>query len=197
MTIALIGPPELEYLDELMVTIRDDHPWRAQGRPLAGGPTPEQVARQIWGLWRFIPHTGPGAGTIPGFPGADDTGRTTPTAGLPVGEQLPFFLEPNRPPTWSQWTAESWEQAVGSKLRLQLDSRRSDWEPWSLPCEIQVKDGVGQVALPPENLEQRQLASAQRKALETAERLRGREQAEGIDVTWDDTPGHQAGPWSS
>lgn len=41
MTIALTEPPELERLDELIVTIRDDHPWRAQGSLLAGGPTPE------------------------------------------------------------------------------------------------------------------------------------------------------------
>src|SRR6266852_1116536 len=45
----LSGPPELERLDALTVTIRDDHPWRGQGTPLAGGPTPEQVAAQIWG----------------------------------------------------------------------------------------------------------------------------------------------------
>jgi hypothetical protein len=51
----LSGPPELERLDELTVMIRDDHPWRAQGTPLAGGPTPEQVAEQIWGPYRFIP----------------------------------------------------------------------------------------------------------------------------------------------
>ncbi len=189
MTIALTGPPELERLDELIVTVRDDHPWRAQASPPAGGPTPEQAAGQIWGLWRFSPHTGPGAGTSPELTGADDTGRTTRTAGLPVGEQLPFFLEPNRAPSWSQWRAESWEQTVGSKLRLQLDCRNDGWERWSLPCEIQIKDGAGHTAVPQENLEENELASVQRIALETAQRLREREQAESVDLTWQDTPG--------
>lgn len=189
MTIALTGPPELERLDELIVTVRDDHPWRAQGSPPAGGPTLEQVARQIWGLWRFIPHTGPGAGTSPELLCADDTGRTTRTAGLPVGEQLPFFLEPNRPPSWSQWTADGWEQTVGSKLRLQLDCRHGGWERWSLPCEIQIKEGAGHTALPPDNLPRDELASTQRIALETTQRLREREQAESVDITWQDTRG--------
>ena len=62
----LSGPPELERLDALAVAIRDDHPWRGQGTPLAGGPTPEQVAAQIWGPYRFIPGTGPGADTDSG-----------------------------------------------------------------------------------------------------------------------------------
>lgn len=88
LAVCLLGPPELERLDALTVTIRDDHPWRAQGRALASGPTPEQVAQQIWGRWRFTPGTGPGTDSIRGIPGADPTGRTTPTQGLPVGEEL-------------------------------------------------------------------------------------------------------------
>ncbi len=95
----LSGPPELERLDALTVTIRDDHPWRGQGTPLAGGPIPEQVAAQIWGPYRFIPGTGPGADHVGGIPGADPTGRTTPTGGMPAGEELPFFLEPTFPPS--------------------------------------------------------------------------------------------------
>jgi hypothetical protein len=81
--------------------IRDDHPWRGQGAPVAGVPTPEQVAEQIWGLYRFVPGTGPGADPVRGVPGADPTGRTAPTGGLPVSEELPFTLELNRPPSWS------------------------------------------------------------------------------------------------
>src|SRR5260370_25723356 len=51
----LSGPPELERLDALTVTIRDDHPWRGQGTPLAGGPIPAHVAPHISGPSRFIP----------------------------------------------------------------------------------------------------------------------------------------------
>ncbi len=88
MVIFLAGPPELERLDALKVTIRDDHPWRGQRTSLADAPTPEQIAAQIWGRYRFVPGTGPGADSVRGIPGADPTGRTTATRGMPVGEEL-------------------------------------------------------------------------------------------------------------
>jgi hypothetical protein len=47
MMVFLADPPELGRLDSLTVRVRDDHPWRAEGMPLAGGPTPEQVAAQV------------------------------------------------------------------------------------------------------------------------------------------------------
>jgi hypothetical protein len=148
MMIFLAGPPELERLDALAVTIRDDHPWRAQGSPIAGGPTPEQVAGQIWGRYRFIPGTGPGASPVKDIPGADPAGRTTHTTGLPVGEELPFDLEPTYPPSWAQWTQEGWRQAVGPMLRLELECRREGWAPWVLRCEMKIEDGVGYTGIP-------------------------------------------------
>jgi hypothetical protein len=138
LRVFLSGPPELERLDELTVTIRDDHPWRAQGTPLVGGPTPEQVAAQIWGPYRFIPHTGPGADPVRGIPGADGTGRTTPTRGMPVGEELPFFLEPTRPPSWSSQPQENRQKERGTVVRLRLDCRRDGWEPWTLTPELDI-----------------------------------------------------------
>lgn len=38
MAVALTGPPELERLDFLTISIRDDHPWRAQGLPWRAAP---------------------------------------------------------------------------------------------------------------------------------------------------------------
>jgi type II secretory pathway pseudopilin PulG len=143
----LSGPPELERLDALTVTIRDDHPWRGQGTPLAGGPMPEQVAAQIWGPYRFTPGTGPGADSVRGIPGADPTGRTTPTAGMPVGEELPFSLEPMHPPTWSQQPYENWRRERGTVVRLRLECRRQGWDPWVLTCEVDP-DGESKVEIP-------------------------------------------------
>jgi hypothetical protein len=136
LLIFLAGPPELGRLDELTVTIRDDHPWRGQGTPSAAGPTPEQIAEQIWGPYRFVPGTGPGADSVRGIPGADATGRTTPTRGLPVGEELPFFLEPTWPPPWSRQPQPDWLREYGTLLRLRLECRREGWDPWTLTCEI-------------------------------------------------------------
>jgi len=120
------------------VSIRDDRPGRAEGRQLAAGPTPEQVAAQIWGPYRFVPGTGPGADSVRGIPGADPTGRVTPTRGMPVGESLQFALEPTRPPQWSGWSLEGWETQVGGMLRLQLEAQREGWEPWTLVCELRT-----------------------------------------------------------
>lgn len=141
----LVGPPELDRLDSLTVTIRDDHPWRAQGSPLAGGPSTEEVAAQIWGPYRFMPGTGPGADSTKGIPGADPTGRVTPTRGMPVGEALPFFLEPTRPPQWSAQPLENWRHERGPAIRLQLECRRDGWEPWTLTCEFDTSAPAGTV----------------------------------------------------
>ena len=147
LSVFLSGPPYLERLDALTVTIRDDHPWRGQGTPLAGGPTPEQVASQIWGPYRFIPGTGPGADPVRAVPGADPTGRTTPTSGLPVGEELPFFLEPTQPPSWSQQPPGNWRRERGTLVRLRLECRRDGWDPWVVTSEVDP-EGQSKVEVP-------------------------------------------------
>ena len=116
--------------------------------PLAGGPTPEQVAAQVWGPYRFIPGTGPGADPVRGIPGADETGRVTATGGMPVGEELPFFLEPTRPPSWSSQPQENWLKR-GTVVRLRLGCRRDGREPWTLTAEVDVGgQGPCTVAVP-------------------------------------------------
>jgi hypothetical protein len=138
MTVALEGPLELRGLDRLTVTIRDDRPGRSQQTRIAGGPAPEQVAAQIWGPFRFVPGTGPGAGPD-GTSGADSAGRTTPTAGLPVGEELPFFLEPTQPPSWAKQTFEEWQRECGTVLRLTLECHKDGSEGWTMVGEIDTQ----------------------------------------------------------
>jgi hypothetical protein len=148
LLVFLQGPPELARLDGLTVTIRDDRPGRAEGPHLAGGPTPEQIAGQIWGPFRFIPGTGPGASPTGEFQGADPTGRVTVTGGMPVGEELPFALEPTLPPRWSEQSSTAWRAQVGTVLRLQLEARREGYEPWTLTCEIDAAGESPTVEVP-------------------------------------------------
>jgi hypothetical protein len=149
MQIYLAGPAELERLDALAVSIRDDHPWRGESTPVGGGPTPEQVRRQIWGRWMFRPGTGPGADSTRGIPGADETGRTTPTSGLPVGEGLPFFLDSTFPPPWSHQDLRAWQEQMGPYLRLLLECVREGQQPWVLPAEIVIdNNGAGYAEIP-------------------------------------------------
>jgi hypothetical protein len=140
LTVALTGPPELHQLDRLIVTIRDDHSGRQSSTTLPGGPTPEQLHAQIWGPLRFVPGTGPGADPTRGVPGADPTGRSTPTTGLPVGEELPFALEPSPPPRWSNHTHQAWRQERGTILRLTFECHNNTDHPWTLTGEIDTQD---------------------------------------------------------
>jgi type II secretory pathway pseudopilin PulG len=148
LRVSLSGPPELERLDALTVTIRDDNPWRAQGTSLAVSYTPEQVAAQIWGPYRFRPHTGPNADPVRKIPGADPTGRVTSTDGMPVGEELEFLLEPTSPPPWSDQQPEAWQQQQGTAVRLRLDCQRDEWDPWTLTPEIDTARGRNRVDVP-------------------------------------------------
>lgn len=148
MSIYLAGPPELERLDRLVVVIRDANPWRDQGTPLAGDPTPEQVAAHVWGRYKLTPGAGPGVDPATGLFGADRTGRRCPTGGMLVGERLLFQLDPTLPPSWSHQSLESWQQQVGPLLRLRLECHREGQAPWILPCEVLVEDGEGSADVP-------------------------------------------------
>jgi TIR domain len=134
LRVQLAGPTSLGRIDGVTVTIRDDHFRRGEGTLMAGGPTRDQVKQQIWGPYRFRPGTGPDEAR------ADATGRVTVYAAeLPVGEELPYFLERTRPPLWAtNMTQESWNQQRGPVIRLLLEPRRNDYGEWRLPCEIDL-----------------------------------------------------------
>jgi hypothetical protein len=131
LRVTLAGPPGLDFVDRLTVRIRDDHFRRSDHEPLAGGPSREDIARQIWGPYRFTPGTGPDEAR------ADETGRVTVYDHvLPVGEGLPFQLDPTYPPRWSAWTREGWLAQVGTVIRLVLVAERDGHGSWTLPAEI-------------------------------------------------------------
>lgn len=142
LTVALVGPPELDRLDRMTVTIRDDRPGRQDGTQRPGGPSLDELRAQIWGPYRFVPGTGPGADPSQGVLGADPAGRTTPTAGMSVGEVLPFVLEPTPPPRWSNQTADDWRREQGSVLRLAFECHDSGARPWKLTAEIDTRDPI-------------------------------------------------------
>ncbi len=135
LTIKIVGPIGLDGLDELVVTIRDDHPGRKHSTALAGGPTAEEIADQIWSPLRFMPGTGPRASSSRGVPGADPTGRTTPASGLSADEELPFFLEPTLPPKWYEQTFQDWLTERGNVLRLTFQCRKGT-ASWTVVGEI-------------------------------------------------------------
>jgi hypothetical protein len=140
LRVLLAGPPALGQLDRLTVMIRDDVHTGGEGTLTAGGPTRDQIKRQIWGSYRFTPGTGPDDAR------ADATGRETAYEGvLPVGEALVYQLEPNPPPPWSKWTPEEWKRQQGTVLRLALIAERAGLGSWRLAGEVDVGDGQTQV----------------------------------------------------
>jgi hypothetical protein len=142
LEVALLGPPDLDELTGLTVTIRDDRPGRAESVRPGGGPTAEQVAAQIWGPYRFTPGTGPGADPTTGVAGADVTGRVIVTDGMEMGEQLPFALQPTLRPSWAEgMTSAQWAAQFGTVVRLRLECRRGE-QVWILRAEIDVAAGV-------------------------------------------------------
>lgn len=133
LRIMLTGPTGLDRIDGLTVKIRDDHFRRGEGTARAGGPSREEIKQQIWGPYRFRPGTGPDEAR------ADDTGRVTVyDADLPIGEELPYFLERTRPPTWAtSMSQQQWNEQRGPVIRIVLEARHNEL---SRPVDSAVRD---------------------------------------------------------
>jgi hypothetical protein len=124
LVVVLNGPPALDRLDQLTVTIRDD---TTDHRSLTGEQTDEQIAAQIWGPYGFAP----------GVDGGDRTGRAVAPIRLLLGDGRQFQLEPSTPPPW--WTdPEAWRaKYAAAPIRLAIHCRRNDNDhEWNVPLEI-------------------------------------------------------------
>jgi hypothetical protein len=130
LRVALVGPAGLDRLDRVTVRIRDDIPGRAP--VTSGGPTAEEIARQVWGPYRFVP----------GVDGADQTGRSVAPFGLLLGDWRPLALERTSAPTWSS-DATAWHRQYNDQpVRLTLACVREGDEPWTVPQEVRVDQGA-------------------------------------------------------
>jgi hypothetical protein len=130
LQVTLMGPPGLDGLDQVTVTIRDDI--RGREPVTAGGPTADQIARQVWGPYRFVP----------GVDGADETGRSVAPLKMLLGDSRPFTLERTPPPAWSNDSGTWRQHNADQPVRLTLGCYRQDHEPWTVPIEIAVEKGA-------------------------------------------------------
>ncbi len=128
LRVKLVGPVELGHLDEVTVRIRDKSAYQ-----LKSPADPER----IWGPLRFVPGTGPFLTAEHGSGRADKAGRETRVVRtMPIGEQIVYALEPSLPaPSWQR---HQWQQEVGSLLRLEIETRRDEVDPWQLFEEIDL-----------------------------------------------------------
>jgi hypothetical protein len=148
LVVELTGPPDLERLDDLIVTIRDDRFSRLKPTSSLDTPSAQKLPDHVWGPVRFVPGTGPGVTTRPGAKGADAAGRETRSAGMPVGETRVYALEPNPAPPGASWTPDDWRAEVGTDLRLRIEGRRDRWEPWMGVGVIDASGDLAAVELP-------------------------------------------------
>jgi hypothetical protein len=126
--VALVGPSGLDQLDRILVSVRDDIRGR---KPItAGGPTPEEIGRQVWGPYRFTP----------GVDGAERDGRQVILLDLRLGDQQPFAMERTRPPSWDNDTTGAWWRRYAEQpLWLTLGCYRKGYELWTVPLRVEVE----------------------------------------------------------
>ncbi len=133
LRVELVGPPGLDRLDQVAVSIRDDI--RGRAPVTAGGPTAEQIAAQVWGPYRFAA----------GADGADPRGRAVASFDLLLGDWRPLALERTLPPMWtasSSGGGHRWRQQYdGKPVRITVHCRREGHGPWTVPLEIPVDAG--------------------------------------------------------
>ncbi|MGW4759398.1 hypothetical protein [Streptomyces chartreusis] len=130
LSVHLAGPLPLDHLDEVRVEVKQSDDMDYTPR-LAGGPTPEQAAAQVWGPLRFVPSSD----------GADANGQVIPGFPLRVGAGRPLALEHTRSPLWwegndreARWR-DNW---LNKPVRLVLTCRKDGFEPWVVPYEVEV-----------------------------------------------------------
>ncbi len=120
MEIELTGPAGLDHLDAVTISIRDDRTHTAT-RP--GGPTEEEISRQVWGPYRFNPNVDD----------VDPTGRAFGPITMQRGHRQTFHhLEKTPPPPWTVDSA-GWEQDnyLHPTILLTITCRR-DADEWTV-----------------------------------------------------------------
>lgn len=130
LRVEFLGPPGLDRLDQVTVTIRDDI--RGCKPVIDGGPTAEEIAEQVWGPCRFVP----------GVDGADKTGRSAAPISFTLGDWRPYALERTRPPIWSNDDTGWRRQYADQPVRLTMTCQREENEPWVVPLEVTIDEGA-------------------------------------------------------
>ncbi|MFI2649655.1 hypothetical protein [Micromonospora fulviviridis] len=143
MRVLLTGPPGLDRIDRLTVTIRNDNYRRGEDhQQIMDGPTEEEVKQQIWGPYRF---SAAPAGVRPTQGGRE----VVYAAELPLGEELPYQLEHTYPGRWMTGKTQSdWLRERGNLMRLAFTAEHADYGTWYLPCEIDTASVPTSVYVP-------------------------------------------------
>jgi hypothetical protein len=127
LTLQLLGPPGLVGVDRITVSVRDDSRDRSGG---VMGHTPEEIERQIWGPFRFMP----------GVDGADRDGRTLAPFPLELGNYRRLEMIPTVGPPWLE-DPDSWHALLDlPEIRLSLKCEREGYDSWIVPVSVAPRE---------------------------------------------------------
>jgi hypothetical protein len=121
LSVQLVGPPGLDRLDRLTLSIRNDSRFNLPPNTYVQD---ELMRNQIWGPYRFSL----------GIDNATSDGRGNSCESLFLGDSWLFQLERTQTPPW---TDSAWWGSQFSKLpiKLTLVGERNGDDPWIVPFE--------------------------------------------------------------
>ena len=125
LTLRLRGPAGLDKLDLLKVSIRDNK--RMFASP-TGRPTEEEVAKQIWGPYRFIPN----------LDNASADGRSVPYSELKLGDAVVFHLDKTPKGSWmlDNGSLEWWETlGISRTTKISIYCEKVGVGSWTVPVD--------------------------------------------------------------
>lgn len=125
LKVHLSGPPGLDRLDTLTVSIRDESRFRTRlSHSQLAAPTDEEFEAQIWSRLGFLDHSGA-------------LKRTNIGTTFAVGESVTIPLSPTRAPSWTGQTQEKWSDQF-SVMRLTAECGRQGWDTWFVRAEVEL-----------------------------------------------------------
>jgi len=133
--VALVGPPGLEWVDDILLTVREVG---ALPPPHPGLLSLELAQAHVWAPYGFVPQH---PGVLPV--------RTYRTGPVNVGEDAWCRLEHTVAPMYLMLTKEKWQQRLGGQvLRLWVNCERREWGRWRQAVEIDMAAESGSVQVP-------------------------------------------------
>lgn len=130
LSVTLVGPTGLDYLDEVTLRILDESGKDHWAHGLPGGVTQEEADAFVWGPWKFA--------TQAGAQIAD--GRTSKTRTYSRVDGKNWDRLPLRSTIAGHWMGDDtgrWRrEQAGKPIRLSIECRRAPYDPWFLLYEI-------------------------------------------------------------
>ena len=130
LKVTLVGPHQLERLDEVTVRIADEK-WREHEDYSPANVSEEEYAAFVWGPWEFDTNA-----SVQIVDNRSSKPRPYSRAKGKDWDVLP--LRNTRPGSWMSMDGDAWSHQVGEQpVRLLLNCRLGEYE-WALSYEVRI-----------------------------------------------------------